>query len=73
MNSIKSGKFKDEVVPIPKVLAEDEEYKRYKKDKLTTLKPAFIQNGSITAANSSKLNDGACAIIVISEQKMLEL
>lgn len=67
-------------MPIPNVLAEDEEYNRYKKDKLRTLKPAFKEGGSVTAGNSSKLNDGACAmgtltayLVLMSEEKMLQL
>lgn len=71
INSIKNGRFKDEVVPIPNILAEDEEYKRYKKDKLRSLKSAFMEGGSVTAANSSKLNDGACAVSNPLELKQL--
>jgi len=41
---------------------EDEEYKRYKEDKIGSLAPAFSKTGTITAANSSKINDGACSI-----------
>lgn len=66
MNSIKNGKFMNEIIPLDlgngDKVHEDDEYKRYQKSKVTTLKPAFKQGGTITAANSSKLNDGACAI-----------
>ena len=37
-------------------------------DKFAKLKPAFVKDGSITAANSSKINDGACAFVLMSEQ-----
>ena len=50
------GKDKEEEIN------EDEEPKRYREDKIPHLKPAFSQNGTITAANASKINDGACAI-----------
>lgn len=47
-------------------MAEDEEFPKLKKEKLPNLKPAFAKDGAITAANSSKINDGACAIILMS-------
>lgn len=50
------------------IIAEDEEYKKVKFDKIPGLKPAFIPTGSITAANASKINDGGCAIVVMSEE-----
>jgi acetyl-CoA C-acetyltransferase len=50
-------KGKDEVI-----INEDEEGKRYREDKMGTIPPAFSKTGTITAANSSKINDGACAI-----------
>jgi len=37
------------------------------------LRPAFDKNGIVTAANSSKINDGACSLIVMSEEKVKEL
>lgn len=50
------------------IIAEDEEYKKVKFDKIAGLKPAFIPTGSITAANASKINDGGCAVVVMSEE-----
>ena len=41
---------------------EDEEGKRYKEDKIGQIPPAFSKTGTITAANSSKINDGACSL-----------
>lgn len=70
-----SGKFTNEVVPVtiegkrgekPVVVDKDEEYTSIKLDKLTTLRPAFKKDGTVTAANSSKLNDGAAAMVVVS-------
>ena len=71
-----SGKFDDEVVPIEVVgkrgepsvnVIRDEEYTNIKLDKVATLRPAFKKDGgTLTAANSSKLNDGAAAMVVVS-------
>jgi len=55
------------------MVSEDEEYKKVKFDKLTTLRSAFQKDGTITAANASKLNDGAAAIILMSASKAKEL
>ncbi|MBI4547647.1 MAG: acetyl-CoA C-acetyltransferase [Ignavibacteriae bacterium] len=69
--------FKDEIVPItipqktgdPLVVSEDEEPKRIKFEKIRSLKPAFKKDGTVTAANASKINDGAAAVVVMSNQK----
>ncbi|OAP59269.1 hypothetical protein AYL99_06567 [Fonsecaea erecta] len=68
------GKFKDEVVPVTvkgkkgdTVISEDEGYNNLKKDKVPTLKPAFVKDpskGTVTAANSSTFNDGASALVL---------
>lgn len=76
IEATKSGKYKDEIVPVTvdkEVVTEDEEYKRFNKEKLASLKPVFSKTGTITAANASKINDGACAIILMSEDKVKEL
>ena len=52
-------KGKEEVV-----IDEDEEGKRYREDKISQIPPAFSKTGTITAANSSKINDGACSISI---------
>jgi acetyl-CoA C-acetyltransferase len=70
----KAGKFNDEVVPVPvknrkgeiTMISEDEEYKNVFLDKITSLRPAFDKEGTITAANASTLNDGASALILAS-------
>jgi len=72
----KSGKFSNEIVPVsvpqrrgePILVSEDEEYKNVQLDKIATLRPAFDKDGTITAANASKLNDGASALILASEE-----
>jgi len=78
-----SGKFADEVVPVSVpagkkgkpdvVVKEDEEYKRVAFDKMPQLKPAFKKDGSITAANASKLNDGAAALVLASASAVSRL
>ena len=70
----KNGNFANEVVPVsvPQrkgdalIVNEDEEYKNVFLDKIPTLRPAFDKEGTITAANASKLNDGASALILAS-------
>ncbi|MCH8533945.1 MAG: acetyl-CoA C-acyltransferase [Flavobacteriaceae bacterium] len=76
-----SGKFANEVVPVevpqrrgePLVVSEDEEYKNIKLDKIPQLRPAFSKEGSATAANSSTINDGAGAMVLMSKEKANEL
>jgi acetyl-CoA C-acetyltransferase len=69
------GKFANEVVAVsiegrkgdkPTIVDKDEEFNLVKLDKLATLRPAFKKDGTVTAANASKLNDGAAAMIVVS-------
>ena len=75
------GKFANEVVPVsvpqrrgePIVVAEDEEYKNVKMEKIPALRPAFTKEGTVTAANASTINDGAGAVILMSEEKASEL
>ncbi|XP_068755186.1 acetyl-CoA acetyltransferase, mitochondrial-like [Montipora capricornis] len=72
------GKFNSEVVPvtIPQrkgkpdvVVSEDEEYKRVSFEKFSSLKPVFQkENGTVTAANASTLNDGAAAVVLMTKQ-----
>ncbi|HYV91535.1 MAG TPA: acetyl-CoA C-acyltransferase [Chitinophagales bacterium] len=78
--AMSSGVFDEELVPVEvpsgkdKVMVtEDEEPKKVKYDKIPSLKPAFEKEGTITAANASKINDGAAAVILMSGQKMREL
>jgi hypothetical protein len=55
------------------IVKEDEEYKRVIFEKVPTLKPSFKEDGSITAANSSPLSDGASALILMSAEKAKDL
>ena len=50
-----------------------QEYKNVKLDKITSLKPVFAKDGSITAANASTLSDGASALVLASQEKVDEL
>ena len=70
------GAFADEIAPVtipqrkgdPIVVAEDEEFKNVKMDKIPNLRPVFDKAGSVTAANASTLNDGASALVLMSEE-----
>ena len=75
------GVFDSEIVPvkIPQrkgdslFISEDEEPGKARFDKIPTLRPAFEKDGAITAANASKLNDGAAAVLIMSAEKANEL
>jgi len=76
-----SGLLKDEIVPIeipqrkgdPLVMSEDEEFKKVNFEKIPDLRPVFSKDGTVTAANASTINDGAAAIVLMSEEKAQEL
>jgi acetyl-CoA C-acetyltransferase len=76
-----AGKFSNEVVPVavpqrrgePVIISKDEEYTNVKLDKIATLNAAFSKEGTVTAANASTINDGAAALILMSEEKALSL
>jgi acetyl-CoA C-acetyltransferase len=72
-DAVRSGKFKKEIaiveIPAKKgtaVIIDDEEPFAAPLDKMPALKPAFQKDGTVTAANSSKINDGAAALVVTS-------
>lgn len=74
--SIADGTFKNEIVTVtiegkkgPTVVSNDEEPGKAMFDKMPGLKPAFEKDGTITAANASKINDGAAAIVLMSESE----
>ena len=75
------GVFDSEIVPvkIPQrkgdsvFISEDEEPGKARFDKIPTLRPVFEKDGAITAANASKLNDGAAVILIMSEEKAIKL
>ena len=72
----REGKFANEIVPVEiagkkgetTTVTEDEEPKRGNPEKMPSLKPAFQKDGTITAANASKINDGASALVLASEK-----
>ena len=75
-----NGYFKDEIVPVviaskkgDVTISEDEEYKKFDEAKVSALKPAFEKEGTITAINASKINDGASAMVLMSGKKVKEL
>ncbi len=79
--AIKAGKFKEEIVPVevpqPKgeaVLFDTDEFPRFgtTKEILAKLKPAFKKDGTVTAGNASGINDGAAAVLLMSEEKAKE-
>lgn len=76
-----AGKFDAEIASVeipqrggePKIMAKDEEPFNVKFDKIPALKPVFIKDGTVTAANASTMNDGASALVLMSKEKMDEL
>ncbi len=73
-----NGTFKREIVPVPlpngSVMEIDDGPRRDTSlERLATLEPAFLKGGSVTAGNSSPLNDGASAVVVMSAEKAKEL
>lgn len=80
-NAWKEGKFDNEVVPVsvpqrrgePIIVSKDEEFTNVKLDKIASLNPAFTKEGSVTAANASTINDGAAAMIIMSEETAISL
>ncbi len=80
-NASNAGKFVEEIVPVPVpqrkgdpiIVSVDEEFTNVKLDKIPTLNPVFTKEGTVTAANASTINDGAAAMILMSEEKALAL
>ena len=68
-----AGRFDDELVPINGLARDEHPRPDTTADKLGALKPAFRGNGTVTAGNSSGINDGAAALVVASEGKAREL
>jgi 3-oxoadipyl-CoA thiolase len=67
------GRFDDELVPAGELTRDEHPRPETTLEKLAALKPAFRAGGSVTAGNSSGLNDGAAAVVVASEEKAQEL
>ena len=76
-----SGAMKNEIIPVAvpqrkgenKIIAEDEEYTNVLMEKISKLRPAFTKEGTVTAANASTINDGAAALVLMSETKAKSL
>src|SRR3989339_1797649 len=80
LNAQKEGRFNDEIVGVSvktksgeTLVTKDEEPEKVNFEKIPSLRPAFDKNGVVTAANSSKINDGAAAVLIMSEEKAKEL
>lgn len=76
----KNGWFADELFDVEiagrgesTFVKEDEEYKKLRPEKIAGLKPAFSKEGTVTAVNASKINDGAAALVLMSGKKVKEL
>lgn len=80
-NASENGKFKNEIVPVevpqrrgePIIVDKDEEFSNVKLDKIPSLNAVFTKDGTVTAANASTINDGAAALILMSEEKAKSL
>jgi acetyl-CoA acetyltransferase family protein len=76
-----AGKFDNEIVPVavpqrkgdPIIVSKDEEFTNVKLDKIPSLNAVFTKDGTVTAANASTINDGAAALVLMSEEKALSL
>jgi acetyl-CoA C-acetyltransferase len=76
-----SGKFNNEIIPVPVpqrkgdpiIVSKDEEFTNVNLDKIPSLNPVFTKEGTVTAANASTINDGAAAVVLMSEEKAMEL
>lgn len=81
IDATENGLFADEIAKIEisdrkgnvTVVDKDEELARVNFDKIPTLRPVFAKDGSVTAANASSINDGAAALLLMSEEKAKEL
>lgn len=80
LKAIENGNFKDEIIPVEikdkkgsVIVSEDEDVKKVNFEKGKTLKGAFQKDGTVTAFNSSNLNDGAAALVLMSAEKAKEL
>ena len=79
--AVKEGRFKEEIVPVViksrkgEIVFDTDEFPRFgaTKESLSKLKPAFKKDGTVTAGNASGINDGAAALVIMSEEKANEL
>ena len=68
-----AGRFADELITVGDVVRDEHPRPDTSGEKLAGLQPAFRDNGSVTAGNSSGLNDGAAALVIASEERAAEL
>ena len=76
-----TGKFDNEIAPVsipqskgePTLVSVDEEFTNVKIDKIPSLNAVFTKEGTVTAANASTINDGAAALVMVSEEKAVSL
>jgi acetyl-CoA C-acetyltransferase len=68
-----AGRFADELVPVGDVTRDEHPRPDTTAEKLSALKPAFREGGTVTAGNASGINDGAAALVIASEEKAREL
>ena len=76
-----AGKFDNEIIPVavpqrkgdPILVSKDEEFTNVKLDRIPSLNAVFTKEGTVTAANASTINDGAAAMVLMSEEKALSL
>ncbi len=75
-----SGAFAEEITPVDVragketlSVREDENPRKFNEEKLRKLRPAFDKEGTVTAGNASSINDGAAAVVVLSEARMQDL
>ncbi len=81
LNAYDEGYFEDEVIRVKitgrkgdvTIFDKDEELARVNFDKIPSLRPVFEKDGTVTAANASSINDGAAAVLLMSEEKAAEL
>ncbi len=79
--STESGEMGAEIVPVsvpqrkgdPKIVDQDEEFRKVKFEKIPQLRAVFSKDGTVTAANASTINDGASALVLVSKEKAEEL
>ncbi|MBV8064083.1 MAG: thiolase family protein [Actinobacteria bacterium] len=68
-----AGRFDDELVPVGDVVRDEHPRPDTTLEKLAALRPAFRANGTVTAGNSSGINDGAAALVIASEERARDL
>lgn len=71
--AMKEGRFQNEIVEVNGFIKDECPKEKLSLERLAAMKPVFKENGTVTIGNSCPLNDGACAVLVMSERKCKEL